>query len=282
MLQTSLTYCDLLSWRRIKKDFLHHFPMPRIDLLVWILVTKLAPHYCRKLDHALNNHGRYRELPSWRKEFKRDWKKAARTPASELVDVKYKPDPWRWVCTCPHFVKSRFLICKHLVQLVQPVPAHFFLQVRRNGTTPFWSHENLIPIIPNPRPPIEGHQPVAQPEPLASESQQNEDEEQSGSEDEDGLIDTGARGTFRERMDEHQQTLREFCDILEYQTQFNDHRMLATLERDGAGLLRLARNCIMLEKRANSSRSSTPTTFERSTHNATFFRIRPWPSERDT
>ncbi|KAJ3741760.1 hypothetical protein DFH05DRAFT_1573067, partial [Lentinula detonsa] len=36
-------------WRCIKKDFLHHFHKPRLDLLVWILVTKLAPTYYRKL-----------------------------------------------------------------------------------------------------------------------------------------------------------------------------------------------------------------------------------------
>ncbi|KAJ3792935.1 hypothetical protein GGU11DRAFT_651569, partial [Lentinula aff. detonsa] len=36
-------------WRRIKHDFLHHFHKPRLDLLVWILVTKLAPTYYRKL-----------------------------------------------------------------------------------------------------------------------------------------------------------------------------------------------------------------------------------------
>ncbi|KAF8209756.1 hypothetical protein K438DRAFT_1571712, partial [Mycena galopus ATCC 62051] len=36
-------------WRRIKKDFLHHFHKPRLDLLVWILVVKLAPRYYRRL-----------------------------------------------------------------------------------------------------------------------------------------------------------------------------------------------------------------------------------------
>jgi hypothetical protein len=206
-------------------------------------------------------------------------------PTLELVDTKYKPNPWQWVCSCLHFVKSRFLICKHLVQLVQPVPAHFFLQVQRNCTTPFWSHETLIPIIPNPQPvqpPIEtDQQALVHPQLSPSESQQVEDGEQSGSDDDD-LVDTGGKGTFQERMSEHQKTLREFCDILEYQKQFNDHRMLATLERDGARLLRLARNCIGIEKRSNSSRSSTPATFERYTHNTTFFRVRPQPSDRDT
>ncbi|KAJ6542145.1 hypothetical protein DFH09DRAFT_848348, partial [Mycena vulgaris] len=35
-------------WRCIKHDFLHHFHKPRVDLLVWILVVKLAPRYYRR------------------------------------------------------------------------------------------------------------------------------------------------------------------------------------------------------------------------------------------
>ncbi|KAJ7577209.1 hypothetical protein C8J56DRAFT_899293 [Mycena floridula] len=46
-------------WRRIKKDFLHHFASPRVDLLVWILVTKLAPTYYRKLDLILHPISQY-------------------------------------------------------------------------------------------------------------------------------------------------------------------------------------------------------------------------------
>ncbi|KAJ7194330.1 hypothetical protein GGX14DRAFT_339727, partial [Mycena pura] len=46
-------------WRRIKHDFLHHFHSPRVDLLVWILVTKLAPTYYRKLDNLFIDTGRY-------------------------------------------------------------------------------------------------------------------------------------------------------------------------------------------------------------------------------
>ncbi|KAF8879755.1 hypothetical protein CPB84DRAFT_1714242, partial [Gymnopilus junonius] len=35
-------------WRHIKEDYLHHFSFPRLDLLVWVLVTKLVPSYYRK------------------------------------------------------------------------------------------------------------------------------------------------------------------------------------------------------------------------------------------
>jgi hypothetical protein len=279
------------SWRRIKKDFLHHFHMPRVDLLVWILVTKLSPHYYRKLDHVINNHGRYRELPTWRKEFKREWKRAAKTPISSELTLtdKYKPDAWRWVCTCRHFVKSRFLVCKHLVQAIEPVPPIFFLEVQRNRTTPFWTHASLKPLHPNPNPSPNPSQLPAQVANLEPELNMpnmqpglgDDCDEDSGSDDDD-LVDTGAKGTFKERLDNHLQVLRDFCDILEHQKQFNDHRMLATVERDGAGLLRLARNCIDIEKHSNSSRSATPMTSDRLKTNTTFFRVRPRRSERQT
>ncbi|KAG1745455.1 uncharacterized protein EDB91DRAFT_1049969 [Suillus paluster] len=61
-------------WRRIKVDYLYHFSKPRIDLLAWILVTKLAPSYNKKLDHLLHDTGHFRELSSWRKSFKSEWR----------------------------------------------------------------------------------------------------------------------------------------------------------------------------------------------------------------
>ena len=49
--------------------------MPRYDLLVWILVTKLAPTYYPKLDLLLKETVRYRELSSWREGVKKAWRK---------------------------------------------------------------------------------------------------------------------------------------------------------------------------------------------------------------
>jgi hypothetical protein len=93
---------------------------------------------------------------------------------------------------------------------------------------------------------------------------------------------SGSRATFRERLNERIQLLREFADGLEYQRQFTDHQMLETLERDGAGLFRLAKNCLSRERRLNSSRSSSPTTWERTTSNALYYRARPRRGEEDT
>ena len=81
-------------WRHIKRDFLYHFSLSCIDLLVWILVKKLAPEYYCKIDCLQHPVARYRELHSWRKSFKREWKKClkAQTTLPSNRD-RYHPDP---------------------------------------------------------------------------------------------------------------------------------------------------------------------------------------------
>jgi len=116
----------------VKGDYLHHFSLPRLDLLAWVLVKKLAPTYFRKLKMMLTDIGRFRKLPKWRRDFKAEWMKAFRTPVTMPMNERYRPDVMHFVCTCPHFVISRFLLCKHLVQLYCPVNPWFFLEVTRN------------------------------------------------------------------------------------------------------------------------------------------------------
>ena len=62
------------------------------------------------------------------------------------INEAYRPDVKRWVCTWPAMVLNQFLLCKHLVQAVQPVSPLFFLQVRRQWTAPIWSHPLLKPL----------------------------------------------------------------------------------------------------------------------------------------
>jgi hypothetical protein len=93
----------------VKEDYLLHFSLPQLDLLAWVLITKLALTYYQKLDMILTDIGRFRELPSWRKEFKRVWKNAMKTPITMPLNKRYQPDVKRFVCTCPHFVVSRFV-----------------------------------------------------------------------------------------------------------------------------------------------------------------------------
>jgi hypothetical protein len=247
----------------------------------------------------LVNTGRYRELPSWRKAFKRAWKKAAETPITLPLNEKYRPDAHKWVCTCPSFSTSRFLICKHLVQAVHAVPPYFFLEVKRNRTTPFWTHKSLTPL--------DDHLPSSTDTGRISSSadrteidigdldhsninisvnQDNDsDDDIDGDEelidaDETGLLGNGL--TCRERLLAHIRTLQDFCSGLEYQLQFNDPRMLDSLEKGGAGMLRLAQSCLSRERRFNSTRGDSPTTWEKETSAALFYRSRPRQADSHT
>src|ERR1700733_7386876 len=120
--------------------------MPQCDLLVWILIVELAPSYYQKLERLLTDTGHYRELPSWHKQFKRNWKKLLKTPITMPINEAYRPDVKWWVCTCPAMVLNQFLLCKHLVQAVQPVSSLFFLEVRHQRTAPIWSCPLLKPL----------------------------------------------------------------------------------------------------------------------------------------
>ena len=248
-------------------------------------MVKLAPTYYRKLDLALVDIGRYRELPAWRKDFKHAWRKAKESPITLPLNERYRPDPIRWVCTCPQFVIDRFLICKHLVQAVHPVHPVFFLEVKRNCTLPFWSHPSLIPLSDN-QTQASASVPSTTPESLDNQptSAENDYDAVDGSDDE--LIDMsqGVRTTYRETMKFHVHAIRDFCDGLEYQIQFEDQRFLDTLEKEGARFLRLMENCLSRERRSNSTRpgSIAPATWEQSTANAMFYRTRPIVSERHT
>ncbi|KAG1800560.1 hypothetical protein EV424DRAFT_1437983 [Suillus variegatus] len=166
---------------------------------------------------------------------------------------------------------------KHLVQSVHPVAPTFFLEVQRNRTIPFWIHPLLVPLDSCPPPPATAVMPVPVPlEPVNEGEMESGDEVGDGVEDD--LVDTFCQQlntrTFQERMLTHVKNIRDFCDGLEYQIQFNDYRMLTVLERNGSSFLRLADNCLSRERRENSSRSRSPTTWEKGTASAMFYRAR--------
>jgi hypothetical protein len=237
----------------------------------------------------LKDIGRFRELPKWRKDFKSAWRKAMNTPITMPLNEKYRPDAKRFVCTCPQFVVSRFLICKHVVQLFHPVGPIFFLQVTRNRSTPFWSHPSLKPLLHVEGDANEDRQMITDhgdDDPAAGEQYNRENTarntfEDDGVESDDEPVDIHdgrweSQGeTFKEQMGARIQLIREFCDGLEHQTQFQDHRFLKTLEKEGAGFFRLAQSCLSRERRLNSSRAASPTTWESSTSTALFYRSRP-------
>ena len=90
----------------MKGDYLYHFSLPWIDLLAWILITKLALTYYQKLEVMLNDIGCFHELPKWRKDLKTEWIKAMRTQITMPMNKRYRLDVKHFVCTCPQFVMS--------------------------------------------------------------------------------------------------------------------------------------------------------------------------------
>ena len=110
-------------WRHIKHDYLYKFHRPRVDHLCFILVKKVINQQLYRI--RLLQQGRY-SVP-WRKEFKKEWKQHEKKTIQTYG--KYLTDPAKWICSCPAYVKSRFFLCKHLVNSVEKVDAIFFKKV---------------------------------------------------------------------------------------------------------------------------------------------------------
>ncbi|KAH9013030.1 hypothetical protein EDB84DRAFT_1278400, partial [Lactarius hengduanensis] len=88
------------------------------------------------------------------------------------------------------------------------------------------------------------------------------------------LIDTGGnveKKTVKEEMENYIHIIRDFCDSLEFQVKFQDPQFLRTLEREGAGFLKLAQDCLSRERHLNSNQVASPSTWERSTPKALFY-----------
>ncbi|KAL1698278.1 hypothetical protein EV121DRAFT_218435 [Schizophyllum commune] len=284
-------------WRRIKHDFLHHFRLPRCDLLIWILVTKLSPCYYRMLDYRLTDIGRFREQAAWRAKFKSEWRKLERKEVIEeneerLVSDAYRPDPIKWVCGCRAFVRSRFLICKHLVHRVQRVPAIFFLEAKRSRNIPFWTHRDLVPLRSEADEESDGssdgdgeegprQRATGTGSPAAGNIDLFELDEQSDDESDIALDVSGLR-TYDEECDEIIITLHAIAAGIAYNKQFRDRRFLETVERKGAVFLRFARDCLAKERKMQSSRGDgRPSTWQEAS-SAMFYRPRPRPCDQDT
>ena len=202
------------------------------------------------------------------------------------INDAYRPDAKKMVCTCPYLATSRFLICKHLVQSVHPVPPVFFLEAKRHRNAPFWRHPGLKPIDDGNIVEADGelHTDMRDEEAAAATSPGEDIPSDDDDDDDDDLLDVGSKivQTFEESMKEKIAILREFLGGLEYQVQFRDGRMLQALERDGAALFRMAKACLSKERRMQSTRGETPTTWEQSTSSAMFYRSRPARSDSNT
>jgi hypothetical protein len=117
-------------WKVVKRDYLPKFFRPCLDLVIYIIVSRLIPHH----QQQFNKYKRGREIVSWRKEFKSEWI----TLSKKEVKGNYITNINTWTCNCLSFLLSRFFICKHLIQQSQyNTNPQFFRSFQRQGHYPF-------------------------------------------------------------------------------------------------------------------------------------------------
>ena len=109
---------------------------------------------------------------------------------------------------------------------------------------------------------------------------EGDDENEGGStdgedkEEEVGTYQHDGR-TFEEVLMDEIKLIEEFTAGLKHQAQFQDGRLLNALQQESAGFLQFVEACMDKERRMNSMRSPTPSTWEKSTSSAMFYRARP-------
>src|SRR5207253_6178939 len=57
-------------WKVIKRNFLPKLFRPRLDLVVYVITTRLLPHHQRRYYQLTSRP----ETVAWRKDFKKEWK----------------------------------------------------------------------------------------------------------------------------------------------------------------------------------------------------------------
>ncbi len=199
-------------WKHFKHGTLHKFNNPRLDLVIYHVLTRVIPTIHIKLDYHLGTSrpGRPKALAPWQEDFDATWRKLSlsdaelHTLAFSDVGKRNKTRSWKqerleqlirdqerkkgtyhtslidWTCSCPSFLISRFLLCKHLVRAANSIlcrrmyasneepynnrlPRRDLLYLRRHRCTPFFRiagiHEEATPlptneiILPASRPP---------------------------------------------------------------------------------------------------------------------------------
>jgi hypothetical protein len=242
----------------LKETWLHLWPKMRLDLLVWIMVDQVVPHYTAKIKLILEPSGRARDRAGWRDEFKREWRLCETKETSDPDDfpyIRYAPDPRSWTCSCPAFLISRFLICKHLIQLVQRVPATFFYEVSRSRTLPFWSHSSLVPISA-----AEGdNQALVIPWNNQFTGSNNDPDH----DDFDDLPPPELTASFEPELREMAQKLRDTAEFLLHQVQFGEVRFLPHARKKLAPALQFHSEIRQFEAISNAPHAKRPKTWER-------------------
>jgi len=134
-------------WRVLKYNYKYYYNRPRLDHLTQILTEQLIPDF----EFKLAQFNRSRGLPTWWQNFKKDWTSLSLIDIRPGMEDRYHVDINNWICSCPAYLKSRYLICKHLVCKKngrQFIPT--YTETVRRHDYPFliFENENLPTITP--------------------------------------------------------------------------------------------------------------------------------------
>src|SRR6185295_5968837 len=132
-------------WRVLKYNYKYNYNRPRLDQLTQILAELLIPDFESKLAQYHRNRG----FPSWWQNFKKDWDRVAIADIEPGMEDRYHIDVSNWVCSCPAYLNSRYLLCKHLVakkngRLFMPTYAE---TIRRHDYPFLIFEKDNLPII---------------------------------------------------------------------------------------------------------------------------------------
>ena len=205
--------------RRLKHDYLHQFNRPRIDLVAWVLVSRVIPDAAVRME-ALEVGDQRIAKSGWRKPFKSQWKALQERTTSPDSMRHYFTDPLKWVCACEAFLDSRFFICKHLVHCVEPFssPVEFFSKVQRRRTIPFFRHTQLM-VLPEYRMGDSIEEAASQdPEPTPRSITDDSGTESEDSEDleseEEATSDDGTDHEVQDRSGDEVDNMQDLQDFL--------------------------------------------------------------------
>lgn len=242
-------------WRHLKRDWLFLWPKMRLDMLIFTIVTRVVSKYEHSVDLIIAPSGLARDRGSWRDELKRAWKLCEATDTSDPETFPYRrydPNPYLWLCGCPAYKSSRFLICKHLILLCHPVSPWFFIEVTRNRTAPIWTHPSLVPMSDN-----DGNL-VPAPAPLTTNWNPIRDIAESKDFDDDVPV-----SNYAEKMEEMAQKLERLASYARYQIPFGQKKAYQQFYNQTSRSLKFLDELEEHERVSNNPQAARPGTWSK-------------------
>ncbi|KAJ6467683.1 hypothetical protein C8R47DRAFT_1325955 [Mycena vitilis] len=203
-------------WRNLKHKTLHHLVHPRLDQLVYLILTDVVAAFAAKMRIFDEDYrpGRPKPLTPFQKAFKARWKVLAARP---LGTRQYKIDLVRWLCWCGSQKYDAYCLCKHLVQAVEPPDPVFFREPKDGFELEFGEVDGSVSdgdyvALAAMAPRGEEEDPfILSSSPIPGSSSPVHEDEGSGNEEE--------KDELMEFLQERVNVLREAADVIESQLQ---------------------------------------------------------------